>query len=62
MNTPVANPQELVRILVVDDHPNTATTLARALAQIGPTVDVVSAVSGTDAVAKAGECRACCFE
>ncbi len=52
MNTPVANPQELVRILVVDDHPNTATTLARALAQIGPTVDVVSAVSGTDALEK----------
>ncbi|MBK7449945.1 MAG: response regulator [Anaerolineales bacterium] len=51
MNTP-ASPQELVRILVVDDHPNTATTLARALAQIGPTVDVVSAVSGMDALAK----------
>lgn len=41
-----------MRILVVDDHPNTATTLARALAQIGPSVDVVSAVSGLDALEK----------
>lgn len=52
MNTPLAPTQELVRILVVDDHPNTATTLARALAQIGPSVDVVSAVSGLDALEK----------
>ncbi|MEN9562879.1 MAG: hypothetical protein RIR73_1123 [Chloroflexota bacterium] len=52
MNTPFAPTQELVRILVVDDHPNTATTLARALSQIGPSVDVVSAVSGTDALEK----------
>ena len=41
-----------MRILVVDDHPNTATTLARALSQIGPAVDVVSAVSGLDALEK----------
>lgn len=41
-----------IRILVVDDHPNTATTLARALAQIGPAVDVVSAVSGHEALDK----------
>lgn len=52
MTTPQAPSQELVRILVVDDHPNTATTLARALAQIGPVVDVVSAVSGMDALEK----------
>jgi len=52
MNTLTAPPQELVRILVVDDHPSTATTLARALAQIGPTVDVISAVSGIDALEK----------
>lgn len=52
MNTPVSSPKEMVRILVVDDHPNTATTLARALAQLGPTIDVVSAVSGTDALEK----------
>ena len=41
-----------VRILVVDDHPNTANTLARALAQIGPSVDVMSAVSGREALDK----------
>lgn len=52
MNTTFAPTQELVRILVVDDHPNTATTLARALSQIGPSVDVVSAVSGLDALEK----------
>lgn len=52
MNTPVSSPKEMVRILVVDDHPNTATTLARALAQLGPTIDVVSAVSGSDALEK----------
>jgi len=52
MNTPAPSSQELVRILVVDDHPNTATTLARALTQLGPAVDVVSAVSGADALEK----------
>jgi len=41
-----------VRILVVDDHPNTATTLARSLAQLGPRVDVISAVSGREALEK----------
>ena len=41
-----------VRILVVDDHPNTANTLARALALLGPHVDVMSAVSGRDALDK----------
>ncbi|MCB9109686.1 MAG: response regulator [Anaerolineales bacterium] len=52
MKTQTSSPVEPVRILVVDDHPNTATTLARALAQIGPAVDVVSAVSGNDALEK----------
>ncbi len=39
-----------VHILVVDDHPNTATTLARAIAQIGPNVEVISANSGESAL------------
>ncbi len=47
--TSAANP---VRILVVDDHPNTATTLARALSQLGAGVDVISASSGSDALEK----------
>jgi signal transduction histidine kinase/DNA-binding response OmpR family regulator len=52
MNTPEAISKGQIRILVVDDHPNTANTLARALAQIGPAVDVVSAVSGHEALDK----------
>ena len=39
-----------VKILVVDDHPNTATTLARAIAQLGSKVEVLSATSGTEAL------------
>jgi signal transduction histidine kinase len=41
-----------VRILVVDDHPNTADMLARALSQLGPLVDVISATSGPEALEK----------
>jgi signal transduction histidine kinase/DNA-binding response OmpR family regulator len=37
-------------ILIVDDHPTTATTLARAVAQLGPKVEVVSATSGREAL------------
>lgn len=39
-----------IKILVVDDHPSTATTLARALSQIGPHVEVSSATSGRQAL------------
>jgi CheY-like chemotaxis protein len=39
-----------VRILVVDDHPATAETLARAISQLGPDVDVISACSGKEAL------------
>jgi signal transduction histidine kinase/DNA-binding response OmpR family regulator len=49
----LTNPQ--VRVLVVDDHPNTATTLARAISQLGSGVDVVSATSGKAALKKADE-------
>ena len=52
MTPPQPTPKDQVRILVVDDHPNTATTLARALAQLGPAVDVISAISGHDALEK----------
>lgn len=44
--------KDQVRILVVDDHPNTAATLARALSQLGNGVDVISASSGRDALDK----------
>ena len=39
-----------IRILVVDDHPATAATLARAISQIGPEVNVISACSGSEAL------------
>ena len=44
-----------VRILIVDDHPNTATTLARAVSQLGDKVDVVSATSGREALERVKE-------
>ncbi len=44
-----------VRILVVDDHPNAATMLARAISQLGSQVMVVSATSGTEALDHAKE-------
>ena len=45
MKTSESPHTDQVRILVVDDHPNTAATLARALAQLATSVDVVSAAS-----------------
>ena len=39
-----------IKILVVDDHPSTAQTLARAISQIGPRVEVASATSGLQAL------------
>ena len=39
-----------VKIVVVDDHPNTATTLARAISRISPSVEVYSATSGSEAL------------
>ena len=43
------------RILVVDDHPMTAQTLSRALAQLGNHIQVVSATSGKAALELARE-------
>jgi CheY-like chemotaxis protein len=37
-------------ILVVDDHPGTATTLARALSQLGSNVEVIPATGGEPAL------------
>ena len=51
MNLPtLSNTFSPVKILVVDDHPNTATTLARALSQLGPKVEVKSATNGHEAI------------
>ncbi len=43
------------RVLVVDDHPGTATTLARAISQLGPKIEVVSATSGKMALEQVKE-------
>lgn len=50
--TPVSTP---IKILVVDDHPNTATMLARAISQLGSQVKVVSATSGIEALQRVNE-------
>ncbi len=44
-----------VRILIVDDHPNTATMLARVLSKFDSPVDVITASSGEDALTKIGD-------
>ena len=51
----VDHKQASVRILVVDDHPNTATTLARAISQLGDGINVISATSGQQALEYANE-------
>ncbi|MCJ7434656.1 MAG: response regulator, partial [Anaerolineales bacterium] len=51
METP-KSPKGSTKIVVVDDHPNTANMLARAISQLGARVDVVSATSGADALEK----------
>ena len=45
----------LIKILVVDDHPSTAHTLARALSQVDTRVKVFSATSGPQALECAKE-------
>ncbi len=50
MDEPKTQPIQPVKILVVDDHPNTATMLARGIAQLGSKVEVTSATSGHQAL------------
>jgi two-component system, response regulator YesN len=44
-----------VKVLVVDDHPNTATMLARAISRLGSNVDAIAATNGHDAIRHAEE-------
>ena len=44
-----------VKIVIVDDHPNTATMLARVLSRFDTPVDVITANSGEDALNKIGD-------
>ena len=46
----VASTVAPVRVLVVDDHLGTATTLARAISQIGPGLEVIPATSAQEAL------------
>jgi len=39
-----------VNVMVVDDHPNTADMLARAISRISPDIEVYATTSGQDAV------------
>lgn len=39
-----------VKVLVVDDHPNTANMLARAISHLGSHMDVFSATNGLEAL------------
>jgi CheY-like chemotaxis protein len=41
---------EVETILFVDDEPNTALTLSRAISQLSPTLDVISATNGKTAL------------
>ncbi|MFT3892839.1 MAG: response regulator [Anaerolineales bacterium] len=50
MDEPKTQPIHPVKILIVDDHPNTATMLARGIAQLGSKVEVFSATSGHEAL------------
>ena len=51
METSNPNPKNSkLRILVVDDHPNTAITLARAISQLSPKLEVLSARSAEAAL------------
>ncbi len=43
------------RILVVDDNPGTAATLARAIARLSPNLEVLSATDGETALQKSGD-------
>ncbi len=44
-----------VRILIVDDHPNTATMLARVLSRFEKPVEVLTAAHGDDALRQIGD-------
>ncbi|HEY9153180.1 MAG TPA: response regulator [Anaerolineales bacterium] len=43
-------PNRHICILVVDDHPSTANTLSRAIAQLDPKIEVLTATSGEKAL------------
>jgi signal transduction histidine kinase/DNA-binding response OmpR family regulator len=47
MDNPIAGSKTpSARVLIVDDHPNTALTLARAISQLGKGIEIITANSG----------------
>ena len=56
MANPISpSPEVQVRILIVDDHPNTGSTLARILEGIHPSLKILTALNGQEALAIVGE-------
>ena len=54
MSTSDLNPQP-ARVLIVDDHPNTAEMLARVIRKLETPVEVLTASSGEDALQQLGD-------
>jgi len=54
MSTSNSNPQP-ARVLIVDDHPNTAEMLARVIRKLEAPVEVLTASSGEDALQQLGD-------
>ncbi len=50
MENPANPPYSQARVLVVDDHPTTASMLARAISQSWPGIEVISATNGKTAL------------
>jgi CheY-like chemotaxis protein len=48
-------PEVRARILIVDDHPHTGATLARILEGAHPSIEILTALSGHEALAVVGE-------
>jgi len=55
MNTSVNLKLDPVRVLIVDDHPNTAEMLARVIRKLDLPVEVITALSGEDALDQVGQ-------
>ena len=55
MNTSIDLKLDPIRVLIVDDHPNTAEMLARVIRKLDLPVEVITALSGEDALEQVGQ-------
>jgi signal transduction histidine kinase/CheY-like chemotaxis protein len=55
MNTSIDLNLDPVRVMIVDDHPNTAEMLARVIRKLDLPVEVITALSGEDALDQVGQ-------